>query len=1202
MVQKISALIVQPAVDASKYTAGAQDKVAADNAMAASSREVGAAAVDTSAKINQAGDVLARLSRQYVEGYATEQRFTQGLNQLNRGLEAGKISIEGAERILVGMNQRLGLTADATQIAAKGQVVLASAVERANAQIARQAAELATADAANRRFQAANSNTISAGTRRAAGFNAGQQLQDIAMMSLLGQSPGALALQQGPQLATAIQQGGGLAALGAGLGSLLSLTTLLTIGLTAAGAATIQWFMKGREGAKSLEEILKGHSDTLGRLKQQYGELGQASKSIGTAGGLAYTEAQARGDVDTLRAAIRAQSGDLSKEFIGGGFLRSGMFGSNTGGLDDLLSTRNSPFQAAVDGLLTSIRNGNGGLEKFDGNLNRIFDDLRRRADDPAKLAEEMRRLSDAAVDAFAVTGKYSPFQDEVDRLLIGLKEGNSDLSTFATNVRRIGEMNGIGKQSDDAILAAKEVVGLAEKLREVEQILRRIDQENTRPGLRDQRDLRRYVAGRDADARYLDQQFAADQQLARARTNAERLVAIETQVRARAKEDGDSGGGLRARVDRALAEERTRQEVEARDAAIQRSQAIERSLEQQRLELDLIGRTGGEQAKLTFQFERMQELRERAARTGEPIDQKEVALIEAAASAMGKYVDTLAQARLHNDLAFDMRQLGRSDLDQRIAGTLKQYGLREDLSSYEAGLIRTNLLLQQHRDEWESIRDIGRSAIDDLLDPTKWDDFGDVAKGVLMDILGEMSKLAVNNPLKNMLYGDNLPTLDSMGGIGGVLGTLFGAPFSAISGGRISDVTMTAGTVVVNGSIAGGLGNLFGLSDKSGKTISFGDLIGATGAANDNSIVRQALGAVSTYGNDLASNIRLLASNIGASAEDVGTLISFESGFRPQIMGGSGGKYRGLIQMGPWEQSHYGLNANTSLPDQFGMIEQFFKDRGFKPGMSGLDLYSTVNAGSPGRYNASDAANGGTWGTVADKWNQQMGTHRIRAQELLGESSSKASTAINQMTSQAADASKGLDTFGGGLNTFGKNLANAFPAAPSGGGGGGLLGSIFGGLFGGFAHPSWDSLSSIAQGDILGGPGGLYAKGGAFMAGNVIPFANGDVLTRPTHFPMSGGRVGLMGEAGPEAIMPLRRGADGRLGVSMVGGGQGAGGSSNVHVTVGVTVDRNGNLQAFVKDIAQGEAAKSTREGLSAFNRQLPDRVAQIRADPRAR
>lgn len=57
-------------------------------------------------------------------------------------------------------------------------------------------------------------------------------------------------------------------------------------------------------------------------------------------------------------------------------------------------------------------------------------------------------------------------------------------------------------------------------------------------------------------------------------------------------------------------------------------------------------------------------------------------------------------------------------------------------------------------------------------------------------------------------------------------------------------------------------------------------------------------------------------------------------------------------------------------------------------------------------------------------------------------------------------------------------------------------------------------------------------AKGNVFSHGNVVPFASGGVVSMPTLFPMAGGRTGLMGEAGPEAIMPLARDSRGRLGV----------------------------------------------------------------------
>jgi lambda family phage tail tape measure protein len=67
--------------------------------------------------------------------------------------------------------------------------------------------------------------------------------------------------------------------------------------------------------------------------------------------------------------------------------------------------------------------------------------------------------------------------------------------------------------------------------------------------------------------------------------------------------------------------------------------------------------------------------------------------------------------------------------------------------------------------------------------------------------------------------------------------------------------------------------------------------------------------------------------------------------------------------------------------------------------------------------------------------------------------------------------------------------------------------------------------------GSLLGGPAVASARGNAFGPGGLIPFATGGIVDRPTVFPFARG-VGLMGEAGPEAILPLRRGRNGRLGV----------------------------------------------------------------------
>ncbi len=75
--------------------------------------------------------------------------------------------------------------------------------------------------------------------------------------------------------------------------------------------------------------------------------------------------------------------------------------------------------------------------------------------------------------------------------------------------------------------------------------------------------------------------------------------------------------------------------------------------------------------------------------------------------------------------------------------------------------------------------------------------------------------------------------------------------------------------------------------------------------------------------------------------------------------------------------------------------------------------------------------------------------------------------------------------------------------------------------------------ITSQLGGLLAGGVNHLYegmipfAQGGSFSQGRVMPFARGGVVSGPTAFPMRGG-TGLMGEAGPEAIMPLTRGSDG--------------------------------------------------------------------------
>jgi phage-related minor tail protein len=59
-------------------------------------------------------------------------------------------------------------------------------------------------------------------------------------------------------------------------------------------------------------------------------------------------------------------------------------------------------------------------------------------------------------------------------------------------------------------------------------------------------------------------------------------------------------------------------------------------------------------------------------------------------------------------------------------------------------------------------------------------------------------------------------------------------------------------------------------------------------------------------------------------------------------------------------------------------------------------------------------------------------------------------------------------------------------------------------------------------------------------LSGMALPMARGGVIAAPAYFPMPDGRTGLMGERGAEAVMPLARTTDGRLGVAAGGAGRG--------------------------------------------------------------
>ena len=159
---------------------------------------------------------------------------------------------------------------------------------------------------------------------------------------------------------------------------------------------------------------------------------------------------------------------------------------------------------------------------------------------------------------------------------------------------------------------------------------------------------------------------------------------------------------------------------------------------------------------------------------------------------------------------------------------------------------------------------------------------------------------------------------------------------------------------------------------------------------------------------------------------------------------------------------------------------------------------------------NAEDA------GDAVDALSGSMEGVRMRTRDLTTGSNAFA-RAITSAFAAGASGARSFDSVLKSLALRLSNLSVGLALKPA-------IGSLFGG-------------SNLSLGN-LGSTSGITGATGAEDAGSLQPFAKGGVIATPNFFPLGGSRLGVAGEAGPEAIMPLARGPDGRLGVAASGGG----------------------------------------------------------------
>jgi hypothetical protein len=156
-------------------------------------------------------------------------------------------------------------------------------------------------------------------------------------------------------------------------------------------------------------------------------------------------------------------------------------------------------------------------------------------------------------------------------------------------------------------------------------------------------------------------------------------------------------------------------------------------------------------------------------------------------------------------------------------------------------------------------------------------------------------------------------------------------------------------------------------------------------------------------------------AKKLGLDPYEFGGFLSLESGANmdPNIVGGAGGRHKGLIQFGQNEQQKYGIQGTQTRAGQIPKVLQYFEDRGYKPGMGIEKAYATVLGGNPNvSLNAKDSF--GTSVSSASKRFKPGGDLYANAKRVLGDPLDSMATP----PSTAAAVEKG--------NNFGQMILNS--------------------------------------------------------------------------------------------------------------------------------------------------------------------------------
>lgn len=900
------------------------------------------------------------------------------------------------------------------------------------------------------RQAAANANSVSAAAPAARGANAGAfqtsniaaQFQDVFVTSAMGMSPLQIALQQGTQLAAVMgTMERPAAGLLAAFTSILSPVSLATIAVTGLAAASIQYFTSAESGAKTVETLLQEEEEALKRVRDLWGEAAEQRSRYG------------RVSTGSALFGLEGSIGDLTKR------------------------------------LKTSVEDHSIG-------------------DAITAAMGDQKSLTGLSSRAFRETPLFQSLQVDLGALHEATVRGSDEVLQLVANLEQIGRSStnaGIKTITQDAVAALKPFRDLAEALRDAERERRRLFDDRGESGLLlsrgttnrdDMGNLSLYQSRVRKQIELQQQIFDAEQQRLGAKSPSERAAAARLAA-SLDRRDGEGVDERRQRIELAGQSALLQAEKQLTDARIERTRALEGSMDQQKLELSLIGKTVAEQERLRMEYRLTAELKAEAAKNGTAVDQAELALIRQKAAEYGRVAEQLAalnalreQDQTILNLQTEISLVGASEQQRRrvLAALQAEQQIRQlglDAGGAEAQQIRdrasaiselTNELRKQS-EAWGEIRDAGEGVIDGIFDGLLKGDYKGALKSVAEDVSATLYELGVKNPAKNALLGTDYGTLGDIGGIGGVVSKLFGLGGDATAGlGKsVGAMTVTAGTVMINGGVAGGLlggaKSLLGVNNNGSPVqtnTTLGDLL--SGKASQ---AGSALGFVGNYKPGVDARLTDILQQ--AASQFPGFKVDAISGFRPGDPRFHGQRLATDVQLTDLASGR--MLGNYQDASSFRQYERFAQTaRQIQmqkyPELADQFRWGGYFGGGKGKYGALDTMHfdlagkgmaGGSWETGLTSAQASLWPG-IESQGM------RAADALKTLSSSSATATQGLGVLGTGFDKFGNALSNINLGGNGGGSGGGLMGWL-GGLFGG-GSSQWALASS-------GAITGLFDKGG---------------------------------------------------------------------------------------------------------------------------